>query len=38
MAVTLSQYWKACTKVIPFMPPRATLAVITAPTTTTPTQ
>ena len=22
MAVTFSQYWKACTKVMPFMPPR----------------
>jgi hypothetical protein len=38
MAVTFSQYWKACTNVIPFMPPRNTLAVMSAPTPTTPTQ
>ena len=38
MAVTFSQYWKAWTNVIPFIPPRKTLAVMRAPTPTTPTQ
>ena len=38
MAKTLSQYWKACTSVMPFMPPSETLRVMTAPTTTTPAQ
>jgi hypothetical protein len=38
MAVTFSQYWNAWTNVMPRMPPSATLAVITPPTTTTPTQ
>ena len=38
MANILAQYWKACTSVMPFMPPRATFRVITAPTTTTPAQ
>ena len=36
-AVSLSQYWKACTKVIERMPPKVTLAVTTRPTATTPT-
>ena len=38
MAVTFSQYWNACTNVMPFIPPRNTLAVIRAPTPITPTQ
>jgi hypothetical protein len=38
IAVSFSQYWKACTKVIPFMPPLAIAAVTTSPSTTTPIQ
>jgi hypothetical protein len=38
IAVTFTQYWNACTNVMPRMPPSATLAVMTPPTTTTPTQ
>ena len=38
MANILSQYWKACTRVMPFIPPNATFKVITAPTSTTPAQ
>ena len=35
-AVILSQYWKACTKVMPFMPPLAMPNVTMTPRTTTP--
>ena len=35
-AVSLSQYWNACTKVIARIPPSATLAVTTAPTSSAP--
>ena len=38
MATILSQYWKACTKVMPFMPPLAIPSVTMAPSTTTPIQ
>ena len=38
MANILIQYWKAWTSVMPFMPPSATLKVMTAPTSTTPAQ
>jgi hypothetical protein len=38
IAVTFSQYWKACTNVMPFIPPKKTLAVMRAPTATTPIQ
>ena len=37
-AVSFSQYWNACTKVIDRMPPKVTLAVTSRPTATTPTQ
>ena len=38
MATILSQYWKAWTKVMPFMPPLAMPRVTMAPSTTTPIQ
>ena len=38
MATILSQYWNACTKVIPFMPPLAIPRVTMPPSTTTPIQ
>src|SRR5829696_3549467 len=38
IAVSFTQYWKACTKVMLRIPPTATLTVTTAPTTTAPTQ
>ena len=38
MAVSLSQYWKAWTKVMPFIPPLAMPSVTTRPSTTTPIQ
>ena len=37
-AVSLSQYWKAWTKVIERIPPEVTLTSTTTPTTTGPTQ
>ena len=38
MANIFIQYWIAWMSVMPFIPPSATLSVITAPTTATPTQ
>jgi hypothetical protein len=38
MAVSFNQYWKAWTKVMPFMPPLEITPVTTTPSTTTPTQ
>ena len=38
IAQSFSQYWNACTKVTPFMPPMAILPLTTTPSTTTPTQ
>ncbi len=37
-AVSLSQYWKACTKVIERIPPATTLVMTIAPTTSGPSQ
>lgn len=36
MAVSLSQYWKACTNVMERMPPPTTLAITIVPTATGP--
>ena len=36
MATIFNQYWNACTKVMPFMPPLAMPSVTMAPSTTTP--
>src|SRR5206468_2109349 len=38
IAVTFTQYWKACTNVMLRIPPVATFAVTTTPTTTAPSQ
>ena len=38
IANSLAQYWNAWTKVIPFIPPKATLKVMTTPTMTIPAQ
>ena len=38
MANSLAQYWNAWTKVIPFIPPKATLKVMTTPTIAIPAQ
>src|SRR5215211_5394157 len=38
IAVTFTQYWNACTNVMLRIPPVATLAVTTTPTTTAPSQ
>src|SRR5262249_8297652 len=37
-AVSLSQYWNACTNVIDRMPPKTTVAITTTPAATTPLQ
>ncbi len=37
-AVSFTQYWNACTNVMLRIPPAATLAVTTTPTTTAPSQ